>query len=472
MGVGATSATAGPVPERGRCVPRRLLRWCANALYGALTVLLLPYALWRLLREPKTRARWRAYLKDVPARFGRRQVRTSARPCLWIHGVSVGEVKAAAQLVRLLEAGRPSLEVVFSVTTDTARRVASDLYPRHRIEYYPPDLSWVVRDALSAVRPDLILLLESEFWPNFLLGAHERGTPVALVNGRLSEASARRFGWARALSQPMLSNLTLVCAQMREYAQRFVGLGLDPGRVHVTGNMKLDNIPVRRSGLLADAFRTVLGLVPGLPVLVGGSTHPGEELALARIAGRLRAAGCPVLLLVAPRHPGRAEDVERELVRAGVQVVRRSLLPGATPPGLQALRLLDTVGELEHAYALADVVFVGGTLVRHGGQNMMEPASLGRPVVVGPYVHNFRGEVDMLRAADGIVVAPDEEGVYATLLSWLREPARAQDLGERGRQVLEANKGATERTLAVLEPLLQRTLGGPAGLSAGSAPGA
>lgn len=465
MGAGAPSAAAGRFPDRRRPVPRRLLRWCANALYGALTVLLLPYALWRLLREPKTRARWRAYVKDVPARFGRRQARVGSRPCLWVHGVSVGEVKAAAQMVRQLEAGRPSLEVVFSVTTDTARRVASDLYPGHRIEYYPPDLSWLVRDALAAVRPDVILLLESEFWPNFLLGAHERRTPVALVNGRLSEASARRFGWARALSQPMLSTLSLVCTQMPEYAQRFVGLGLDPARVHVTGNMKLDNIPVRRSGLLADAFRAVLGLAPGLPLLVGGSTHPGEELALARIAGRLAAQGCPVLLLVAPRHPGRADDVERELLRAGVEVARRSRLPGATPPAAQAVRLLDTVGELERAYALADLVFVGGTLVRHGGQNMMEPASLGRPVVVGPYVHNFRGEVDMLRAADGIVVAPDEDGVFATLLGWLREPARAQALGERGRQVLEANKGATERTLAVLEPLLARALGPPTRLS-------
>ncbi len=470
MTAARTAPDAGRARDAGARggVPLRVLCWCANALYGALAVLLLPYALARLLREPKTRARWRAYLKDVPARFGRRRPRPGARPCVWLHGVSVGEVKAAAQLVRHLEQGWPGAEVVFSVTTDTARRVAADLYPGHRIEFYPPDLSWVVGDALGAVRPDLIVLLESEFWPNFLLAARERGVPVALVNGRLSAASARRFGRARALAQPMLSTLAVVCTQMEEYAARFRGLGLAAERVVVTGNMKLDNIPVRRDGLRAEAFRQVLALPAGLPVLVGGSTHPGEELALARLAGRLRARGHRVVLVVAPRHPGRADAVERELGAGGFDVARRSRMPSAPVPA-EAVRLLDTVGELEQAYALADVVFVGGTLARHGGQNMMEPASLGRPVVVGPHVHNFRGEVEMLRAADGLVLAPDAEGVEAALLGWLADPASARALGERGRRALEANKGATERTLAVLAPLVDEVVARRTRLNAGPA---
>jgi 3-deoxy-D-manno-octulosonic-acid transferase len=435
-------------------IPLRLLRWATDALYGALTIVLAPYAIARLLRDPKTRSRWKAYARDVVVRFGRRRRREGSRPCVWIHGVSVGEVKAAAHLVRRLEAGWPGLEVVVSVTTDTGRRVAAELYPRHRVEFYPPDLSWIVRDALDALRPALVVLVESEFWPNFLLTAHERGIPVALVNGRISEGSARRFGRARPLSGPLLRSLAAVCVQVPDYARRFLELGLAPARVRVTGNMKLDNIPLQRKGQHDGSFRDLLGLRHGRPVLVGGSTHPGEEAALARIVRRLGAAGIPLTLVLAPRHPGRADDVERDVRAAGLEVVRRSRLPSTPPPGPEVVRLLDTVGELERAYELADAVFVGGTLVRHGGQNMMEPASQGRPVVVGPYVHNFRGEVEMLLAAGGLAQVEDEFGVEAVVRGWLADPAGARALGERGRQVLEGNKGATERTLEVLRPLL------------------
>ena len=441
-------------------VPVRLLRWATDALYGALTIVLAPYALVRLLRDPKTRSRWKAYARDVAVRFGRRRRRAGSRPCVWIHGVSVGEVKAAAHLVRRLEAGWPGLEVIVSVTTDTGRRVAAELYPRHRVEFYPPDLSWIVRDALDALRPDLVVLVESEFWPNFLLTAHEREIPVALVNGRISAGSARRFGRARRLSGPLLRSLAAVCVQVPEYAQRFLELGLAPSRVRVTGNMKLDNIPLERAGQRDRSFGDLLGLTAGRPVLVGGSTHPGEEAALARLARRLEAGGTPVTLVLAPRHPGRADDVERDVRAAGLEVVRRSRLPATPAPGPQVVRLLDTVGELEQAYELAQAVFVGGTLVRHGGQNMMEPASQGRPVVVGPYVHNFRGEVEMLLAAGGLAQVKDEAGVEAVVKRWLADPAEARALGERGRQVLEGNKGATERTLEVLRPLLDAVAAG------------
>jgi 3-deoxy-D-manno-octulosonic-acid transferase len=450
---------AAALPRAGGRVPPRVLHWATDALYGALTVVLAPYAAARLLRDPKTRARWKAYARDVAVRFGRRRPRAGSRPCVWIHGVSVGEVKAAGHLVRRLESGWPGLDVVLSVTTDTGRRVAEELYPQHRVEFYPPDLSWVVRNALDALRPDLVVLMESEFWPNFLLTARERDIPVALVNGKLSEGSARRFGRARPLAAPLLTSLAAVCVQMPVYAERFLTLGLDPARVHVTGNMKLDNIPLRHADRQDERpFRDLLGGVPGRPVLVGGSTHPGEEEALARVAKGLAAAGTPVTLIVAPRHPGRVDDVERAVRGAGLEVVRRSRLPAAEPPPADAVRLLDTVGELEQAYALADAVFVGGTLVPHGGQNMMEPASQGRPVVVGPYVHNFRGEVELLLAAGGLAQVADEAGVAAVIRGWLADPAAARALGERARLALEGNKGATERTLEVLRPLIDRAL--------------
>lgn len=454
-------------PPRGR-VPARLKRWSMDALYASLTVLLAPYAVARVVTDRKTRSRWRAYARDLATRFQRRARRAGHAPCVWVHGVSVGEVKAAAALVRALEQAWPGAEVVISVTTDTGRRVAQDLYPRHRVEFYPPDFSWVVGDAFEALRPSLVLLVESEFWPNFLLAAEERGVPVALVNGRLSAGSARRFARAGSLARPLLRSLALVCTQVPEYAQRFEVLGLDAGRVQVCGNMKLDNIPLQHSGPWGERLRKLLAPPPGRPVLVAGSTHPGEERALAGMVRRLRAAGRPLTLVVTPRHPGRAASVLHDLEAEGLTGVLRSRVEEQGPPPPDAVRVLDTVGELEEAYALADMVFVGGTLVRHGGQNMMEPASQGRAVVVGPSVQNFRSEVEMLAGAGGLTVARDAAGVEAVLAGWLADPASAQAQGARARAVLQANKGATERTLAVLHPLLERCLG--AGLATGSAP--
>jgi len=452
--------SASPEPSasvRSR-VPSRLKRWTLDALYGALTIVLAPYALARVLRDRKTRSRWRAYARDLATRFGRRRRRAGGAPCVWIHGVSVGEVKAAANLVRRLEQDWPAAEVVISVTTDTGRRVARELYPRQRVEFYPPDLSWVVRDAFEAVRPDVVVLMESEFWPNFLLAARDRNVPVALVNGKLSVGSAARFARVPSLTRTLLGALEIVCVQAAEFGERFRGLGVASERVHVTGNMKLDNIPIRRQGAWAEGLRQLLALPEGRRVLVAGSTHPGEERALARIVRRLAAAGQPVTLVVAPRHPGRAEAVVRDLQAEGLTAALRSRATAESPPAPEAVRVLDTVGELEQAYALADLVFVGGTLVRHGGQNMMEPASQGRAVVVGPYVHNFRSEVEMLSGAGGLTLAADEAGVEATLAHWLAEPEAARLQGERARAVLEVSKGATERTLEVLRPLFDRTL--------------
>ena len=233
-------------------------------------------------------------------------------------------------------------------------------------------------------------------------------------------------------------------------------MGLAPSRIHVTGNMKFDNIPMPIEDPRQRAFDALVGHDGRMPLVVAGSTHPGEERALARIRRRLAEAGQPFRLLVAPRHPARGDVVEAELRREGLSVVRRSrVAPGGTVERADAV-LLDTVGELEMAYALADVVFVGGTLVPHGGQNMMEPASLGRPVVVGPSLFNFRGEVDLLRHAEGLEIVGDEAGVESTLSRWFLDPEAAARVGRRAFGAIRASKGATDKTMEVLRPLLRR----------------
>ncbi|HVG92916.1 MAG TPA: 3-deoxy-D-manno-octulosonic acid transferase, partial [Planctomycetota bacterium] len=402
------------------------------------------------------RARWLAYLRDVPARFGRREERQGDRPCVWIHGVSVGEVKAAARLVESIEARVPGVEIVVSATTDTGRRVALDRYPGRRVEFWPPDLSWVVRPALDRLRPDLLVLVESEFWPNFMFEVFERGIPAALVNGRISARSAARFRRFGPLGRRLLGGLQLVCAQVPVYAERFLALGVPPDRVVVTGNLKLDNVPIVAERARSEAYARLLGdsASPRRPLLVAGSTHPPEERLVAEMIRRLDAEGTPVRAVVAPRHPGRADDVEADLARSGRPVVRRTRLSADRPAPPDAVVLLDTVGELESVYALADVVFVGGSLVKHGGQNMMEPASLAKPVVVGPWTWNFRGELELLTAGGGVAVADGAEGVLEVIRGWLRDPAAARAVGERGRRSIVDSKGATERTLAILAPLL------------------
>ncbi|MDF1702210.1 MAG: 3-deoxy-D-manno-octulosonic acid transferase [Planctomycetota bacterium] len=451
-----------PPASRAPTLPLRIKHWAVDALYSTGVAILPLYGAARLVADSKARSRWRAYLRDAVRRFRGRPPRESNGHCVWVHGVSVGEVKAAARLVDEIERTMPGVEVVITVTTDTGHRVAEKRYPGRRIEFYPPDFSWIVNDALDALRPDLVILVESEFWPNFLFAARERGIPVALVNGRMSERSARRFAKLKAFTHALLGCLEIVCVQMPQYAERFLALGVEPERLHVTGNMKFDNIPIKHKPVRNDAFAAMVGRADGVPVVVAGSTHPGEERALAAMHARLVASGVPHRLVVAPRHPARADTVEAEMRREGVQVVRRStLVEGDCPPAGHVV-LWDTVGELERVYAQADAVFVGGSLVKHGGQNMMEPASLGRPVVVGPRIQNFRGEVEMLLAAEGIVVVPDAAGVEATLRRWLTDPETATALGERARNAIERSKGATDRTLEVLRPLLAKVASRPA----------
>jgi 3-deoxy-D-manno-octulosonic-acid transferase len=282
------------------------------------------------------------------------------------------------------------------------------------------------------------------------------------VNGRLSERSARRFRRLRPLALPLLETLVAVCVQVPVYAQRFLSVGIGAARLHVTGNMKFDNIPQRRTGASGAALRALLCGDGREPLLVAGSTHPDEELVLAGIRRRLAARGLAARLVVAPRHPARAATIVAQLERHGFDVVRRSDLGGPVVPRADQVVLLDTVGELEGVYALADAVFVGGSLVPHGGQNVMEPASVGRPVVVGPNVWNFRGEVDMLLQAEGLRVAGDAAGVEAALAAWLEDPAAAAALGSRARAAIEASKGATANTLAVLRPWLEALEAGTA----------
>ncbi len=426
--------------------------------YAGLVLLGWPLGLAKVLP-----ARGRRHLHGLPERLGRCARRTGGRPCVWVHCVSVGEARAAVPLVEGLLRRHPGHEVVVSTTTSSGQEAARRAFPGRRIVYFPLDLHFAVRRVFDALRPDLILLVELELWPNFLWEAKRRRVPVAVVNGRIRESSARRYRAVRPALDP-LRGLSAVCVQTEEYAARFRGAGLPARRVHVTGSLKYDLLAPGDGARDAAAARAGLGLGPAERVLLGGSTHPGEEEALVAAWRALRARHPDLRLVVCPRHVERADEVARLLGEAAPGVVRRSAQrarvgpPEALPPGYALL--VDTVGELGGLYGAADLVFVGGSLVPRGGQNPLEPVVLGRPTVMGPSCENFAEPVERLLAAGGLTVVPGAEGLAGARGALLEDPAAAAAMGDRGRRALETARGATARTLDVLAPWLEPAPGG------------
>ena len=440
-----TASASQPEPIRSDPSPG-ILRWILHAVYDLtwLSVILLgsPWVLWRCLRSPTFRrmaaSRLGAGLPERP--------RPGARARVLVHGVSVGEVKAAQSVIAGLEARHPELEIIVSTTTDTGFEVAQKLYPEHRIVRFPIDVSFVVRRFLKRVAPCAVVLLELEVWPNFMRVANRSGLPVAVVNGRITDKSYESYQLFRRLL-PQFSRISLVCVQDQEYERRFRGLGADPERMLVTGNVKVDGLKFGREDPGAELSR-LLGGASEQMVFVAGSTHEPEE---RWVVDAWRRGAPDARLVLVPRHPGRAVEIERELAAAGCDVQLLTAMRAGEAPDPARPAIVDTIGELERVYALADMVFVGGSLIPHGGQNMLEPAAQGRPVVYGPHVRNFAQEATLLERAGASVRVEDPEGLVETLRGWCAEPRELQAMSNAGRAAVEAQKGATALTLDALE---------------------
>ncbi|HEX6885222.1 MAG TPA: glycosyltransferase N-terminal domain-containing protein [Planctomycetota bacterium] len=425
------------------------LAWVVGLLLGS------PWLLWRSLRSP-------AFARMVRERLGAGLARVppATRPRVLVHGVSVGEVKAARAVVEALERTHPGCEVVLCSTTNTGTEVAGKLFPAHLRVRFPADLSWIVRRFLARVDPALVVLVELEVWPNFLRECNAEGRAVAVVNGRITRGSHGRYVFFRRWL-PEFNRISLFCAQSEEYARRFKELGIDPERVCVTGNVKFDGLRVGALAPEAELARWVAA-APGQAVIVAGSTHAPEEELVARAT--LRAAPAARLVLV-PRHPDRAPELAARFQATGAPVQRLTeLRAGARLDPARPL-LVDTIGELERVYALADLVFVGGSLVPHGGQNMLEPAAQGKPVLFGPHVDNFDQEAALLTAAGAARTVADEGALERELARLVAAPEERARMGAAGIAAVAAQRGATELTLRALE-----SLGLPA-LARGPGPG-
>lgn len=421
-------------------------RWTALVVYDLLLCLagliLLPLAAWKWLRSASFRQR-------LPMRLGYARPLAKHPKRILLHGVSVGEVKALKPLLHELAQRYPDHERVISSSTPTGLAFAQRLYPDLQVVAYPLDLVGACSRFLDRVQPALVVLAELEIWPNFLRQCAKRGVEVAIVNGRITERSMS--GYRRVQRWlPQFDRIALYGVQNPRYAERFSSLDVPAERVRVTGNLKYDDLP-----LPADEEAYQEGPWSAwsrqLPVVVWASTHEPEEQELAtHWQGMPAQQAC--LTVVVPRHPKRAEALVEELSGQLGQPVRRfsQLLPGFQPQPGDWL-LVDAFGELGQIYRAASAAFVGGSLLPHGGQNILEPAAVACPVVVGPHCENFLEEVQRLREADGLQQVEDAAQVLEWLSAWSIDPEQAQVVGNAGRLALESGRGAAQSTVDALE---------------------
>jgi 3-deoxy-D-manno-octulosonic-acid transferase len=375
-------------------------------------------------------------------------------PLIWVHAVSVGEVLAVSRLVGELDRAFPGHKLAISTTTRTGQELARERFGASRVFYCPLDLPWAVRVYLNALQPRLLILAETEFWPNLLNGCFRRGIPVAVVNARVSDRSWPRYRRLRWLWRPFLSRLSRVLAQSQTDADRLKAIGCLPDRVSVTGNLKFDV----RAAEEADATRQLKALAPDLRLVVAGSTLEGEEAALLEAWPQLLAADPRLAMVLAVRHPERFAAVAALLDQSGFKWVKRSDWRSKPEGSLQPLDpgeivLLDTIGELASVYSLAAVAFIGGSLIPAGGHNPLEPAQFGVPIVMGPHYANFRAITDNLLARQAVRITAKEE-LAATLIGLLEDSAAARAMGERAKQVFDQQAGATARCVDALRELL------------------
>lgn len=404
-------------------------------VYSLLMYLLLPLLLFRAAWRG-----WRLLVKGerLPERLGY-VVPDDRRPLL-VHCVSVGETLAALPLVRaLLAAGYPLW--VTSTTLTGAERVRAALGDAVRHSFLPADTPGAMSRFLDRVRPAALLVMETEIWPNLLAGCRRRGIPALLVNARLSEKSARGYRRFPGFTREVLSGFTRLLVQAGEDAGRFRALGAGP--IEVTGNLKFDIALDAARQAQAAALRAGWG---SRPAWIAASTHPGEEVLVLAAHARLRERFPDLLLVLVPRHPERFDAVASDIARAGFGAARRSR--GETVSAGKAVYLADTMGELQMLFACADVAFVGGSFSGTGGHNLLEPAALGVPVVMGPSLYNFEQIAAVMAAAGALAVVTDGTALAKVAGDWLGDPAARAKAGEAGRRVVEANRGALDRTLA------------------------
>jgi 3-deoxy-D-manno-octulosonic-acid transferase len=414
--------------------------------------MLSPYFLYQALR-------YRKYIRNLPQRLGYLPLSFNfdGDESIWIHAVSVGEVLTARALLPQLRERYPRLRIFLSTTTITGHQVArSNVHDVDGVFYFPLDLPAIVRRTMSVVKPRLFVMMETELWPNLLRACRSAGVKTALVNGRISLRSFPRYRLARGFFRRVLADVDRFCMQSEESARRIVEIGADRARVTVTGSLKFDSLDVP-GAVVADRGRNrvlrYFRVSPDRPVVIAASTLKGEEEPVLEAFQRIRALWGNALLIIAPRKPERFEEVERLAQKPGWRVARRTDLAVDSEPRVDVV-ILNTIGELAQLYQVATVVFVGGSLVDAGGHNILEPAVFGKPIVFGPHMHNFTEIARTFIENRGAIQVHADAELENVLVELLSDPVKRAGLGAAARALVEANRGARARTLAVITQLL------------------
>ena len=424
-------------------------------LYSVLSVVALviasPFLAYQAVRHRKYVRSLRQRLGYLPLSFN-----IDGDESIWIHAVSVGETLTARALIGELKTRYPGLKLFLSTTTMTGHEVARALTDVDGVFYFPLDWGFTVRRTLDVVRPRLFVMMETEIWPMLLRECRERGVATMLVNGRVSKRSFARYALVRRFFRRVLDDVERFCMQSEEAARRIVALGADPARVIVTGSLKFDSLDwpgVGPHGQSRDRVLRYFRVSPGRPVVIAASTLRGEDQASFEAFRRVQARWPDALLVVAPRHPERFEEVTRLAAEEGFRVVRRTSLPVDQSPDADVV-VLDTIGELARLYQIASVVFVGGSLVDAGGHNILEPAMFGKAIVFGPHMHNFAEiSAEFLRGSAAVQVSSTRE-LGECLVDLVGDGVRRASLGAAARAIVEGNRGAKARTMAVITALL------------------
>nr|WP_320051406.1 3-deoxy-D-manno-octulosonic acid transferase [uncultured Desulfuromonas sp.] len=370
----------------------------------------------------------------------------SSQPVFWIHAVSVGETRAAIPLLKALRKNYPDAVLVLSNVTETGHEIARGIQSVDECLFFPLDASWVVQRVLQRVRPDQVIIVETELWPNFIRTCHRFNIPVHLVNGRISDRSFPRYLFFKRLLQPLLGLVDSFCMQSETDAERITQLGAPTDSIVVTGNIKFDMESSLPADVTDEQLRQQFHVPETCRVLVAGSTHSGEEELVITVYQQLRKRFDNLLLILVPRHPERCDQVAELLSDSRLSWQRRSMLSDQ-PLSCGDVLLVDTIGEMLKFYQLAQVVFVGGSLVPIGGHNVLEASLLKKAVLFGPYMHNFREIAAMVEKAQGGGRIHDSDELRRECEHLLEHPDICQTMGEKGWVLLQKNSGATLRTL-------------------------
>jgi 3-deoxy-D-manno-octulosonic-acid transferase len=429
-----------------------------DSVYLAAVTLGSPYLLFKIL----TSKRYRAGLNQ---RLGMSTKRLGNKPVIWVHGASVGEVITAKSIIGKIDEEFPEWETFISTTTNTGFSVAERNFPDKTVSYFPLDLSWITRKVLCVIKPSFILLVELELWPNFLVSAYKKKIPVIIVNGRISNKSLNAYRIIGQISKVFRDSLTnemnTYCARTELDAQRFRDLGIPGKQIFVTGTMKYDNIPTTIDDNVRKRLARLFCIKDDDLVLIAGSTHDGEEEALIRVFERLRKNWSGIKLIIAPRHIERTRDVFKLIEKKGFIPVLKTEVENSNYNWQNTNReiiLIDTVGDLGNIYSLSSFVFVGKSLVPAGGQNMMEPAGLGKPVIFGPHTFNFKEETELLLKNNAAKMVETEDELFEIIEFFIKNPNAAKDIGRKAQKVVDEKRGATERSMEIIRDAINKSI--------------